>query len=198
MLRRSGFARFLASSPVLLQNKTPEWLRQRKQQVIKDRERRALERQGIDVDQDDDAPWVSAEEQARIDAERAERERVMREQEDAARAKRDKIDAEKRSKFKKFRASQLAQSAKQRAKVDASKETRSPEEMAASHRGIVEELSSMPKVDDSAKDEDEDEAEPKARAANAAPGSSADKDGDDDGDDEPEEGEKPEKKSKSK
>jgi hypothetical protein len=101
-------------------------VRQHKLAKQRELERRQLERQGIDPDteENDDQPWVDAEEQARIDAENAERERERRAKEDAIRAQRDKDDAAKKEKWNKWRAAQIATTQKSRQAVREAKEAR--------------------------------------------------------------------------
>lgn len=92
-----------------------DFYKKQKQKAIEARKRKELERQGLDPD-DGDEPWVDADEQARLDAEAAEKDKVRLAQEAAIRAKRDKEDAEKRAKFSKWRAAQISMSDKRRAK----------------------------------------------------------------------------------
>lgn len=114
--RGNGGGALFRNTPALL-SQTPDWFTARKKKSLQDRERRALLRQGIDPDQDnDDESWVDPEEQARIDAEKTEKETEQRAREEAIREQRDKQDAERKGKFQKFRAAQLATAQKLRAK----------------------------------------------------------------------------------
>ncbi|KAG5464292.1 hypothetical protein LSCM1_00473 [Leishmania martiniquensis] len=71
---------------------------------------RDLEKAGIDLADDDEAPWIAPEEQQRLDEEEEERRAKLEEQRQVLMKKRTEEDAAKRQKFKEFRARQIAMS----------------------------------------------------------------------------------------
>ncbi|ORC90378.1 uncharacterized protein TM35_000081760 [Trypanosoma theileri] len=81
-----------------------------RQHEMEKRRRRELERAGIDVDNDDDEPWIAPEEQQRLDEEEAKRAAEEAERVKEMMKRREEEDMEKRKKFKEFRARQLAMS----------------------------------------------------------------------------------------
>jgi hypothetical protein len=124
ILQRSSSIAAVSSSLMMLKPTQtllmPAWMEADLKQKKKERERRQLEKMGIDPDEDEQAgDWVDPEEQARLDAEKAEKEKLRRAQEEERRAARDKLDAEKKEKLKKFRAVQHSKTQKVRAEVEA-------------------------------------------------------------------------------
>ncbi|PWU97818.1 hypothetical protein C4B63_14g178 [Trypanosoma cruzi] len=74
------------------------------------RRRRELEKAGIDVDEENDEPWIAPEEQQRLDDEEERRRADEAERVKEMLNRRAQEDIEKRKKFKEFRARQLAMS----------------------------------------------------------------------------------------
>lgn len=74
------------------------------------RKKRDMEKAGIDPNDDDDGPWIAPEEQQRLDEEEEQRRAELEEARKAFLQKRAEEDAEKRQKFKEFRAKQIAMS----------------------------------------------------------------------------------------
>ncbi|GET93536.1 hypothetical protein, conserved [Leishmania tarentolae] len=83
---------------------------------------RELEKAGIDLTDDDDAPWIAPEEQQRLDEEEERRRAELEEQRQALLKKRAGEDAVKRQKFKEFRAKQIAMSRHRKEAVAEKKE----------------------------------------------------------------------------
>ncbi len=129
MIRRSFLLLASQHAPALLRPTapclSPDWLKAERRKNHERNQRRALERQGINVEEDDDGlPWVDPEEQARLDAEKAAQEAKRREREDELAKARLAEDSDRRDKQKRFRAAQLEKSRKSRDSVAEAKQAR--------------------------------------------------------------------------
>lgn len=169
----SSAAWMLKPSQILL---APAWMKADLAKRQKERERKQLEKMGINPDEDAEGEWVDPEEQARIDAAKAEKEKLRRQQEDDIRERRDKEDAAKRDKWKKWRAGQITKTQKVRAKTAEVKhqgsafhtESREAEVIVDDgEAGKVEAAEGTPAPSEAAKKEGEAEADTSTNAGEA-------------------------------